>query len=211
MLVKDRMSHPVIMIRPDMPIMEALDLMKREGIRRTPVVHNNKMVGIVSMSDLLNASPSSATSLSVWEINYLVSKIKVKDLMTKEVKTVDENATIEEAAWVMVDYQVGGLPVMREGHIVGIITQSDLFKIFLEMMGAREPGVRVTALVPNQRGVLAGLAKAIADLGGSFVSMGIAAGENETNRTATFKVDGVTREQVETAVKPHIVRLLDIR
>src|SRR5512139_3125988 len=161
MLVGERMSRPVITISPEMPIVDALELMKRDRIRRTPVVKDGKLLGIVSNEDLLNASPSPATSLSVWEINYLLSKIEVKDVMTKKVLTVTEDTPLEEAARIMADNKIGGLPVLRDGHVVGIITETDLFKIFLELMGAREPGVRVTAIIPEVRGQLAKLTQAI--------------------------------------------------
>src|SRR5512143_1831463 len=109
MLVGERMSHPVITIPPDMPFVEALNLMRKEKIRRTPVIKDGRVVGIVSDKDLLNASPSPATSLSVWEMNYLLSKIQVKDVMTKKVLTVGEDTPIEEAARVMADNKIGGL------------------------------------------------------------------------------------------------------
>ena len=96
-----------------------LNLMKREHIRRTPVVKDGKLVGIVSDKDLLNASPSPATSLSVWELNYLLSKITVSEVMTKNVLTVTEDTPIEEAARIMADNKIGGLPVIRGGHVVG--------------------------------------------------------------------------------------------
>jgi acetoin utilization protein AcuB len=136
------MKHPVITVPPDLPITEALTLMKSDRIRRMPVVDKaGKLVGIVSAKDLLNASPSPATSLSVWEMNYLLSKIMVKDVMTKDVMTVSEDTPIEEAARIMADNKVGGLPVMRDNKLVGIITETDLFKIF-SAAGARESGVR---------------------------------------------------------------------
>ena len=101
--------------------------MKRAHIRRTPIVKDGKLVGIVSDKDVLNASPSPASSLSVWEMNYLLSKIKVKDVMTKVVLTVTEDTPIEEAARIMADNKIGGLPVMRAGQGAGIITETDLF------------------------------------------------------------------------------------
>jgi acetoin utilization protein AcuB len=155
MLVGERMSHPIISIAPDMPVHDALDMFKRERIRRAPVVKEGKLIGIVSDKDLLNASPSPASSLSVWEMNYLLSKITVSEVMTKKVLTVSEDTPIEEAARIMADNKIGGLPVMRDGHVVGIITETDLFKIFLEFMGAREKGVRVTALIEEKPGQLA--------------------------------------------------------
>ncbi len=171
MLVKKRMSSPVITIEPNMPIMDALDLMKSKGIRRTPVVKDGKLVGIVSDKDLLNAAPSDATSLSVWELNYLLAKITVGEIMTKEVFTVTEDTPIEEAAYLMAVNKIGGLPVLKDGYLVGLITETDLFRIFLELMGAQQEGVRVTALVPDKLGELDVLTHAIAEAGGEFLGL----------------------------------------
>jgi acetoin utilization protein AcuB len=211
MLVDKRMSHPVIWITPDMPVHEALNLFKRERIRRAPVLKDEKMVGIVSDRDLINASPSPVTSLSVYELNYLLSKITVSDVMTREVLTVKEDTPLEEAARIMADNKIGGLPVMREGHVVGIITETDLFKIFLELLGARERGVRVTAMISDKKGTLAKITKSIADLGGNFISFGLFTGEDPTNRTLTFKASGITRSQIEESLSPFILSIIDIR
>jgi acetoin utilization protein AcuB len=211
MLVGERMSHPVISINADLPVVDALNLMKRERIRRTPVVRDGKMIGIVSDKDLLNASPSPATSLSVWEMNYLLSKIKVKDVMTKNVLTVAEDTPIEEAARIMADNKIGGLPVMRDDHIVGIITETDLFKIFLELMGAREPGVRMSVLILDKPGQLARLTNAIANLSGNIIAFGQFTGEDPSNREVTFKVSGLDAEQLRSEIEPIVERVLDIR
>lgn len=211
MLVGERMSSPPITIPPTMPINEALSMMKRERIRRAPVVKDGKMVGIVSETDLLNASPSQATSLSVWELNYLISKILVRDVMTSNVLTVSEDTPIEEAARIMVDNKIGGLPVMRGDELVGIITETDLFKIFLELMGAREVGVRVTALAPERQGELAEISRVISSAGGNFIAFGVFEGDSPSNRMVTFKVVGLSMEEIKQLIEPLIVKLLDIR
>jgi acetoin utilization protein AcuB len=211
MFVSERMSYPVVTVDPEMPINEALTLMRREHIRRTPVINNGKLVGIVSDKDLLNASPSPATSLSIWEMNYLLSKITVKDVMTKEVRTVSHDTPIEEAARIMADNKIGGLPVIRDEKVVGIITETDLFKIFLEMMGAREKGVRCTMIVLNQPGELAKITQALTGIGGDFVAFGQFLGDDPSNRMVTCKVAGVTEEQVRQAVQPLVDRLVDIQ
>jgi acetoin utilization protein AcuB len=211
MLVGERMKRPVITISPEMPIVDALTLMKREHIRRTPVVKDGRMLGIVSDKDLLNASPSPVTSLSVWEMNYLLSKIQVKDVMTKKVLSVSEDTPIEEAARIMADNKIGGLPVIRGDNVVGIITETDLFKVLLELMGAREAGVRVTALVREQRGQLARLAQVIAGAEGNFVAFGQFQGEDSSNRLVTFKVTGLDQEQVRSLVTPIVEQVVDIR
>ncbi|MBT3389481.1 MAG: CBS domain-containing protein [Chloroflexi bacterium] len=211
MLVGERMSHPVITIAPDLPITEAVNLMRKEHIRRTPVVKGGKLVGIVSDKDLLNASPSPATSLSIWEMNYLLSKIKVEDVMTAEILSIDVDTPVEEAARIMADNKIGGLPVMKNNRVVGMITETDLFKIFLELMGAREKGIRVTAMIPEKVGELADLTKAIAEAGGNFISFGQTAGEDPSNREVTFKVSGLDESKVKKAIDPFIEKITDIR
>ncbi|MBC8332962.1 MAG: CBS domain-containing protein [Anaerolineae bacterium] len=211
MLVGERMSHPVITIAPDLPITEAVNLMRKEHIRRTPVVKGGKLVGIVSDKDLLNASPSPATSLSIWEMNYLLSKIKVEDVMTTEILSINVDTPVEEAARIMADNKIGGLPVMKDNRVVGMITETDLFKIFLELMGAREKGIRVTAMIPEKVGELADLTKAIAEAGGNFISFGQTAGEDPSNREVTFKVSGLDESKVKKAIDPFIEKITDIR
>jgi acetoin utilization protein AcuB len=211
MLVGERMTHPVITVHPDLPIVEALNLMRREKIRRFPVMKDGKLAGIVSEKDLLNASPSPATSLSVWEMNYLISKITVKDVMTTSVRSVSEDTPIEEAARIMADNKIGGLPVFRNGRVVGIITETDLFMILLEMMGARESGVRVTALVHEEPGKLATISKTISEAGGNFAAFGQFTGEDPTNRLVTFKVTHLDEQQVKDLTEPLVEKLIDIR
>lgn len=212
MLVGERMSKPVITVRPETPIQEALNLMHKEKIRRLPVVdRKGRLVGIVTEKDLLHASPSSATSLSVWELNYLLSKITIEEVMTRQVVTVREDIPIEEAARLMVDNHAGGLPVMRGEEVVGIITETDLFKVFLELLGAREAGIRISALVRNVPGELARLTRAIYEAGGNILALGTFLGESTQNREMTLKVEGVPKDALQKAIEPVVVRVLDVR
>ena len=211
MLIFERMTHPVITVPPDMSIMNALAMLRREHIRRAPVVKDGALVGIVSDHDLLNASPSQASSLSIWEMNYMLSKITVKDVMTENVIAVDVNTPIEEAARILADNKIGGLPVTRDEKLVGIVTETDIFKLFLELMGARDAGVRITALIPEKQGELAALSQAITENGGVFVSFGIFAGDDATNKEVTFKVTGIDKDTAVKAIQPYIVSIKDIR
>ena len=211
MFVGERMSHPVISVSPETPIHDALVMFKKEHIRRAPVIKDGKLVGIVSESDLLNASPSTVTSLSVWEINYLISKVTVKQVMSKKVKTIDENTPIEEAARIMADSKIGGIPVTRSGKVVGIITETDLFKIFLELMGARTRGIRITAVVNDQAGQLAKVTKAIADAGGNFISFGQFSGDDPSTKVLTFKVAGIKKDDVRKVLSKVVNKFWDIR
>ncbi|MCE7905704.1 MAG: CBS domain-containing protein [Anaerolineae bacterium CFX3] len=211
MLVGERMSRPPITIGPDMSINDALALFKKERIRRAPVIKGGKLVGIVSEKDLLNASPSPATTLSIWEMNYLLSKLTVAEVMTKNVITVAEDTPIEEAARIMADNKIGGLPVVKGARVVGIITETNLFKMFLELMGARERGVRATALIEDQPGMLAKVTRTIADAGGNFIAFGQFVGEDVNTRVITFKVNGMDQAQVKKVLTPLIKKLWDIR
>ncbi|MCK4452373.1 MAG: CBS domain-containing protein [Anaerolineae bacterium] len=212
MLVHERMSKHPITIAEDAPINEAMKLMRAEKVRRLPVLNKKgELVGIVSEKDLLYVSPSPATSLSIYELHYLISKITVGEIMTTEVITVSEHTPLEEAARIMADNKIGGLPVMRDGKLVGIITESDLFKIFLELLGAREMGVRLTMLVPEQMGVLADITGAVADMGGSIISLSTFLGEDPTNRLITIKVAGISEDELVPEMKPRALKIVDAR
>lgn len=211
MFVGERMSRPVISVSPDSPINDVLAMFRREHIRRAPVMKDAKLVGIVTETDLLNASPSSVTTLSIWEMNYLISKVKVKDVMSKKVITVESDTPIEEAARIMADKKIGGVPVVNEGKVVGIITETDLFKIFLELMGARQKAMRVTATIADKPGQLEKLTKAIAQNGGNFISFGMFAGPDANTKVVTFKVEGIKRNAIKEVLEPVVVKFWDIR
>ncbi len=211
MLVGERMSHPVIFASPDVPINEALNLMRNDRIRRLPVIKDGRLVGIVTDKDLLNASPSPVTSLSIWEMNYLLSKVTVKDVMTEDVLTVSEDTPIEVAARMMADNKIGGLPVMRDDKVVGILTETDLFKILLELMGAREKGVRVSFLAPNRPGELLKLSQAVFGLCGNIIALGTFAGEDPSTLSVTIKVAGVDLEKLRQTIEPLVIKVTDIR
>jgi acetoin utilization protein AcuB len=202
MFVGQRMTkHPVV-CGPEMPVDDALNFMRHEKIRRLPVVDDDRnLLGIVSEKDLLYVSPSPASTLSVFEMHYLLSKIKVRDVMTAKVITVTEDSLLEDAARIMVDNKIGGLPVLRNGKLVGIITETDIFKIFLELLGTRELGCRVSALVPEGRGVLAQLTAGISAKGGDIVSLGTFLGEDASNRMIVFRVRGIDMEDVKVALE----------
>lgn len=211
MFVGERMSRPVISVTPETPINDALHLMRSERIRRAPVVSHGKLVGIISMKDLLNASPSQATTLSVWELNYLLSKLTVEPIMTRAVFAVTEDTPIEEAARIMADKRVGGLPVLRNGDVVGMITETDLFKIFLELMGARTAGVRAEVRLADEPGRLAKLTQAIAGAGGNIIALGTFAGDSAASSNVTFKVTGLTPHELQTLLTPVVDAIVDVR
>jgi acetoin utilization protein AcuB len=206
------MSKPVLSVSPETPVQDALAQMRTEHVSRYPVLNKKgKLVGIVCESDLLNASPSEATTLSVWEINYLLSKITVERVMSKNVITVTEDTTLEGAARIMADHRIGGLPVMRDDSVVGIITETDLFRLFLEMMGGRESGLRVSVLVKEEPGVLHRLTKAIDMVGGNIIAISTFAGESSEDREVTIKVSGIGQDVLVKALKPCVKKICDLR
>jgi acetoin utilization protein AcuB len=212
MLIRERMSRHPITVTPETSLFDALQIIRDEKIRRLPVLDaSGKLVGIISEKDLLYASPSPATSLSVYEMNYLISKIQIKDLMTTEVITVEDDCPLEEAARIMVDNNISGLPVMSGGKLVGMITESDLFKIFIELLGARQKGLRVTILVKEGVGVLARLTNSLAVLKADILSLGTFNGEELNSREIVFKVLGVEKEAMEALARELNAEIIDIR
>ena len=212
MLVKERMSRHPVTIRPETSLHDALRIMREAKVRRLPVLDKkNRVVGIVLEKDLLYASPSPATSLSVYEMNYLISRIQVKELMTRNVITIEEDCPLEDAARIMTDNDISGLPVMRGETLVGMITESDLFKIFLELLGARTWGLRVTIKLADQRGALAKLAGGLSSHGANIVSLGTFWGDDPTNSLITFKVQGIERADVEAVLEDCGAEVVDIR
>lgn len=212
MLVGERMTRRPITIDQDMPINEALVLMREEKVRRLPVLDKKgKLVGIVSEKDLLYASPSPVTTLSIHELHYLLSKIAVTDVMTRDVVTVDEDTALEEVARVMADNKIGSAPVMRQGELVGIITETDVFKILLEMLGARKRGLRLTLNVPERVGILADISREIANLNGNLVALGTFRGEDPAHGIITLKVQGAPKQALLDAIEGLGVEVQDIQ
>lgn len=212
MLAGNRMTPDVITVSSDLPITEALEQMRKDKVHRYPVVgKKGKLVGIISHTDLLYAAPSSATSLSVWEVTYLLNRITVKEVMTKDVITVQVDCPIEDAARLMRENQVGGLPVMKGKDLVGIITESDIFDIFLELLMAQEEGVRLTLLAPYFKGSMAQIASAVTAAGGLIHSFNAFIADEPENWGCVLKVADISQEELLEAIKPHVTKVLDVR
>ena len=212
MLVGNRMtSHPVT-VGPDVSIAEAMELMKQEKVRRLPVIDKNrKLIGLVTHTDLVHASPSKVTSLSMWEISYLLAQVKVKEVMAKNVITTTEDTPLEEAARLMADHKIGSLPVMRDDLLVGIITESDIFRVFLEIFGAREKGIRLTVLAPYVKGSMAQITSAVTNAGGLILAFDTFMGEDPSNWGATLKVSDISQEKLLETIQPLVVEIVDVR
>ena len=154
MAVKDFMTHKVVYISPNTTIAHAADMMREQKLHRLPVIENDQLVGLVTEGTIAEASPSKATSLSIYEMNYLLNKTKVGDVMIRDVVTISQFASLEDATYLMLKNKIGILPVVDNEQLYGVITDRDIFKAFLEVSGYGEEGVRLRFVTENKVGVL---------------------------------------------------------
>jgi acetoin utilization protein AcuB len=199
MIVKDYMTKHPVMIEPTRSIVEAQGIMAETKVRHLPVVEEGKrLVGLITQ-ETLRVPPTKLTSLNVWEITRFLSDLTVKDMMVKgkDVITIGPDATIEEAARVMVEHKIGCLPVLEEGIVVGILTDTDIMAHLVEMLAAPTPSVRVTMRMSNIKGELARLVAAISAQGwGIWALGGVFAPKDPDKWDAVFKIADASREQV---------------
>ncbi|GGN05780.1 acetoin dehydrogenase [Thermus composti] len=161
MLVRDWMTQDPLTVAPETPVLEAIRILKEKGFRRLPVVKEGRLLGIVTDKDLKDAMPSKATTLSVWEMNYLLSKLTVEEVMARPAVTIGADEPLEKAALLMEEKKIGGLPVMEGERLVGIITVTDVLRAFIEALGLRLGGLRITVDIPDVPGALAQMARAV--------------------------------------------------
>lgn len=172
MFVINRMTKNPMTVTDDTKVDEVAHLMKKHNFRRLPVVDDGKLVGFLSDSDLMRVAPSPATTLSRYEINSLLAKICVRDIMKKDVVSVNVDATIEEAALIMYKNKIGGMPVVSNmGAVVGVITETDIFKTFVDVMGLADGKTRITLEVTDKIGVVKDIAEIFGQAGVSIDSL----------------------------------------
>ena len=213
MTIEHRMTRNPVTIGPDANIAEAKDLMKKNKVHRLPVLDKDKnLIGIVSEKDILYASPSPASSLSIHEMAYLLSKLTVRKIMSKNVTTVNRNIPVEEAARMMADDDLSSLPVVDDnGALVGIVSKSDLFKILIDLFGARSLGVRVSFVVEEEAGKVASISKVIAEAGLDIIAFGAFSGTDLSNRILTVKIATKDIDRVKELLTPFVKEIVDIR
>ena len=163
MAVKDFMTKKVVYISPDTTVAHAADMMREQKLRRLPVIENDRLVGLVTEGTMAEAQPSKATSLSIYEMNYLLNKTKIRDVMIKDVVTISPYASLEDAIYLMMTHNIGVLPVAEKGYLSGIITDKDIFRTFLKVSGYGEAGIRLRVLTEDSVGVLETIVKTISD------------------------------------------------
>lgn len=196
MLVVERMTTNPATITAGITVEKALAVLTARKVRHLPVLNDRgALVGIISEKDLLRAKGDEL----------------VDDVMTRDVITITEYMPLENAARTMADHKISSLPVMRDGRLVGIITETDLFTIFLELLGARDQGVRLTMLVPEEKGILARLTTEIAMLGGNILALSTFLGEDPTNRMITVKVENVAMDKLVIIMEALGMEIVDVR
>ena len=214
MLVKDRMTPNPITILPDATHRQATELMREHRIHHLPVLDKSgNLVGIVVEQDLLAAQPSPATTLSIYEIHGLLSKLQIKQIMKRPVHTTTPDCPIEEAARVMLSEDIGCLPVVEGGKVVGIVTDTDIFRVLVALLGGGEEGARFTLQVANKPGILAKVAQIVADAGGNIISVTAWHDEGDDPQAAyiTIKEQGARFAQLKPGLQALDAELVDLQ
>ena len=215
MFVANRMAKNPITVTPETKVDAARELMKKHHFRRLPVVdEDGRLVGFLSDRDIMRVSPSPATTLSRYEITSLLAKMRIEDIMQKNVVSVNEDATIEEAALIMYNHKIGGLPVISSvGVVVGVITETDIFKTFVDVMGLTHGKTRFTiADVGDKVGVVRDLAGAISDCGCNIDSL-VTCQQEDGNYEIVVRFDTVDSDAVRRKLEEkgfHVAHVVKI-
>lgn len=188
MLVRAVMTPDPVTVTEETTIYEAMEAMRKGNFGRLLVRRGERLVGIVTELDLMRISPSVATTLSIWEQNALLAKMRIKEVMTADPVTIGPNATVEEAALLMRDLHISGLPVVEDRKLIGIVTERDLFDAFVDLMHAPAPGARITLRVVNRIGVLAKMTRVVSDLGIDILAIAAFDDEEEQNEAYSLIV-----------------------
>jgi acetoin utilization protein AcuB len=213
MFVKDQMSPNPITITADASIAAAQRMMKDNNIRHLPVVSaTGALLGLVTRTALEQVQPSRLTTLSIYELSYQLEKITVRDAMIRKVLTVTEDVPIEQAAHIMYANKIGCLPVIRGDRLAGIITDTDLMRTMLELLGARQPGVRVTLKIPDKAGELSSITNAIGATPGDIGAMGTLPSDEPLKWWVVMKVRFADKQSVIAAIQNlKEVEIVDVR
>ena len=212
MTVRRIMNANPITTTPDASIVDVQQVLKDNRIHRLPVLDKKgALAGVITEKDILHATPSPVSSLSIYEIPYMLAKLKVSNLMSKP-KSVSPDTLVEEAARMMIEDDLSCLPVVEGGKLIGIVSKSDMFKVLVELCGANEKGVRATVILTERKGELAKLTGALTGKGFDIVSMGTVPDTDRNEGVLTiFKVRGDKLDDVLSAIKPLVREIVDIR
>lgn len=213
MTVKRMMKVNPITTTPDASIVDVGDILKENKIHRLPVLdRKGHLVGVITEKDILHATPSPVSSLSVYEMPYMLARLKVSNLMSTEPRTITPDTTVEDAAKIMIDYDLSCLPVIEDDKLVGIVSKSDMFKVLYELFGANEKGTRVTFVLNPRKGEVAKFSSAISAKGLDIISIGTFSDDSIPEGVlTTIKVKTDNAEEVLAALRPIVKEILDVR
>lgn len=212
MLVKDRMSVNTVTALPETTHKQAVELMREHKIHHLPIVDRaGRLVGIVVEEDLFHAQPTPATTLSIYEIHSLLSRLQLKEIMRHPVHSVAPDCPLEEAARMMIEQDIGCLPVVHNDELVGIITDTDIYQTFVALLGGGREGARFTVHVADRPGSLAKVAQAVADAGGNIISVVTWQNRFDGVTYLTIKESGADYQQLQETLATLDVRVVDIR
>lgn len=212
MIVKEAMTPNPITVELTTTLPQLVEVMREHSIRRVPVVQGDLLMGIVSDHDVMATMPSPATTLSRWEMNTLLEKVTAKEIMTSPVYVASANCPIEEIARIMLQRKFGAMPVLDDDdRLVGIVTESDIFRMFVQMLTGEQPGLRFELRVERHRGVLSNLARIVNESGGGIIAIATM-NEPEANfKRVLVKEEGADPERVRAALEAADIEVLDIR
>ena len=197
MFVKNQMTKDPLCVSVDTKISEVVDIMTEKGLHRLPVVEGRKLIGLVTKGMISEKGASKATSLSIFELNYLLSKTTVKAIMEKNVITIEEDALLEDAALAMLKHDIGCLPVINKAHeVVGILTQNDLFKAFIDLLGYQERGARITIEVIDKLGAIEEISRVFVRNEANITHVGVYRKENNLC-DIVFRIDTLETDALE--------------
>ncbi|MDO5286021.1 MAG: CBS and ACT domain-containing protein [Actinomycetia bacterium] len=199
MFVKNRMTANPFTVGPDETVPTAVALMTKKGVRHLPVVSRGRVVGVLSKGDVDAAGPSRATSLSAGEITYLLHKLKVSKIMTRDPILIAPDALLEEAAVLMRDNKIEMLPVVEDGELVGVITESAILDAFIELLGFRDPGTRLTISAPDRPGMLQRLGEVTAKYHANVQHVAVYRGGEQS--VVVLGVNTQNAEQIEAELE----------
>ncbi len=211
MFVKDYMTPDPTIISPEDNFPQAISMIRKRKIRHLPVVENGRLVGIVVEKDLLSNQPSPATVLSIYEIYSLLETLRIRQIMNRPVITVEGDCPIEEAARIMVENRISCLPIMDGEKLVGIITEADVFRVLVEVLGGKEDGFRFTLRLAEQVGELANLSGKIAQAGGNIVAVTSSSVLDDGRREVVIKESGADPAVLTQVIKDVKAEIVDMR
>lgn len=211
MLVRDRMTPNPMTITTETSLKEALDLVRSKPFRHLPVLDpQGKPVGVVTEKSLIYAAPTPDTTLSVFEVDYILSHTSIGQIIQHRIITVEPDLPIEEAARMMIDQHIGCLPVIENDQLIGIISDTDIFRTFVEGLGGGHPSLRITVVVPEEVGSLARITSCAAAIKANIHSLAIFWGDKPKDRVVTLRLEHVDRETAVKALEAEGIQVVTV-